>query len=260
MDAQTIGFSIDAESRMLLSELLRRCVLNDTSISFVARETGVPQPTLQEFAVGKPDGTFADLRLSSAQRLIEYYGIDSGLSCPTKKGSRRMILADELEVCECSDSPEKFRDRLIDGLMDWFPDRTIDSLVCAPMDALDYCDKIREGVGSESLFDAVILKSLMNIRKRKDCPTGLKSIGRRRVVKRELEIAGCKMEAKAFKELVGDCLADMYKSRTIDELVCHPREASALCNYVRNRSECGDLTDEFILSTLMNVRKAANRR
>jgi hypothetical protein len=243
---------------MLLSDILRRCVLNDTSISAVARETGVPQPTLQEFAVGKPDGTFADLRLSSAQRLIDHYGIDGGLKLPstTKKG-RRMILADELRACECTDSPEKFRERLTDGLAASFPGRSIDSLVCTPLDALTYCEKIRDGVGSQTLCDVVILKSLMNIRKQKDCPTGLKSAGPRRNLKRDLQDAVCRLEAKAFKELVGDCLADMYKSRTIDEMICHPREARALCNYIRSRAQCTSLTDDLILSTLMNVRKAA---
>ena len=34
--------------------------------------TSVPQPTLQEFAVGRHDGSFADIRLSSAQKLINY--------------------------------------------------------------------------------------------------------------------------------------------------------------------------------------------
>lgn len=248
---------------MLLSDLLRHCVLNDTSISSVARETGVPQPTLQEFAVGKPDGTFADIRLSSAQRLIEYYGIDADLTFParnkTKKGSRRMLLADELQACECNDSPEKFRARLIDGLMESYPGRTIDGLLCVPSDALEYCATIREGVGTESLHDAVILKTLMNIRKQKDCPTGLQSKGGRRMLKRELVNVGCELAARDFRELVGDCLADMYKSRTIDEMLCHPREARALCNYVRSRSGCASLTDELVLSTLVNVRKAGSR-
>lgn len=171
-----------------------------------------------------------------------------------------MLLADELRACECTDSPEKFRERLIDSLSETFPGRSIDSLVCTPVDALSYCEKIRDEVGAQALYDVVILKSLMNIRKRKDCPTGLKSAGPRRNLKRELQEAGCQSGAAAFKELVGDCLADMYKSRTIDELICHPREARALCNYVRTQAQCSSLTDNLILSTLMNVRKAAGGR
>jgi hypothetical protein len=252
---------LKAESIVSLSDSLRRYVLDDTSISAVARATGVPQSTLQEFAVGKADGTLADLRLSSAERLIEYYGVDADLVSPsrTRKGRQRMLLVDELTACECHDSPEKFRERLIDGLTTWYPGRSIDDLVCKPVEALGYCNQIREGVGSDYLYDVVILKSLLNIRKRKDCPTGLKLQRRRRVVKRELKNAGCQLEARAFKGLVGDCLADMYKSQTVDELVCHPREARALCNFVRRRLECEGLGDELILSTLMNNRKSPDQ-
>jgi len=251
--------SYPEELCMLLDELLRSCVLNDASISVVARESGVPQATLQEFVVGKPDGTFADLRLSSAQKLLQYYGIDQTLHVPNpnQKRSRRMILADELQACDCSDSPEKFKERLIEGLTGFHAGQTIDGLVCTPMEALEYCNKIRAGVGSESLADIVILKALMNIRKRKDCPVGLKPRRTRRVLSNELKSCDCALPDNSFKQLVTDCIADMYKSRTIDEIVCHPREARALCNYIRQRASCGTLSDQLILSTLMNVRKAA---
>ena len=170
-----------------------------------------------------------------------------------------MLLVNELQACGCNDSPEKFRERLINGLVAWFPGRTIDRLVCIPMDALEYCEKIRQDVGSQVLYDVVILKTLMNIRRRRDCPTGLNAGGSRQNVSQELVAAGCQLAADKFKELVVDCLADMYKSQTIDEMVCHPREAGALCNYVRLRSKCDNLTDGLILSTLMNVRKAGGQ-
>lgn len=243
---------------MLLEEVLRNYVLNSESISRVARESGVPQPTLQEFAVGKADGSYADLRLTSAQKLLEYFGIDESISDPGSdlKRSRKMLLADELKVSECSDSPEKFKERLIEGVIGFFPGQTIDGLVCNPLQSLEYCNKIRAGVGTESLADVVILKALMNIRKRKDCPTGLKPLRTRRILKNELAACGCLVTPEAFKQLVVDGLADMYKNRTIDELVCHPREARMLCNYIRGRAECESMPDPLILSTLMNVRKA----
>lgn len=244
--------------QMFLDQLLRDCVLADASISAVARGSGVPQATLQEFAVGKPDGTFADLRLSSAQKLMEYFGIDGSLQIPRpdQNRRRRMLLAEELAACDCPDSPEKFKERLIDGLMQSFPGRTIDGLVCEPMEALKFCDLIRQGVGSESMADVVILKSLMNIRRRKDCPVGLKPARTQRFLKNELADCGCEIPPKAFRELLVNCLADMYKSRTIDELLCHPREAGALCNYIRRKADCAQLPDRLILSTLMNGRKS----
>ena len=137
---------------MLLEEVLRNYVLNSESISRVARESGVPQPTLQEFAVGKADGSYTDLRLSSAQKLLEYFGIDESISHPgsIQKRSRSMLLAEELKASECSDSPEKFKERLIEGIMGFFPGQTIDGLVCNPLQALEYCNKIRAGVGTET--------------------------------------------------------------------------------------------------------------
>jgi hypothetical protein len=168
-----------------------------------------------------------------------------------------MLLKQELAACQCKDSPEVFRDRLIRILTSQYPGRTIDALVCSPREALTYCNDVREEVGSECLFDGVILKALMNIRKRKDCPTGLRKPRSRRNLQRELQEAGCRMDASAFKELTIDCLADMYKSLTIDEIVCHPREAMALCNYARMRARCEHLPDDLILSTLMNIRKAS---
>jgi hypothetical protein len=208
--------------------------------------------------MGKADGTFADLRLSSAERLIKYYGLDAVLTVQScrKKGIQKMLLAEELKVCACEDSPEKFRDRLIDEMTSSYPGKSIDDLVCNPLSSLGYCDRIRQGIGSECLYDVFILKSLLNIRKRKDCPTGLKRHRTRRVLSRELLNAGCRLLAGRFRELVNDCLADMYKSQTVDGLLCHPREAAALCNYVRNRSACNALSDELILSTLMNNRKS----
>ena len=209
---------------MSLAEVLRECVLADASISEASRGAGVPQPTLQEFAVGRPDGSFADIRLSSAQKLINYYGINKLGNVPqvVPKRSRRMLLSAELEASECQDSPEKFKERLIDGIVVQFPGQTIDGLLCSPLDALAYCDRIREGVGSECLADSV------------QCP----------------------LTAVQFREMVVDTLAGMYRDRTIDELVCQPREARMLCNAVRQQSRCDSIKDQLVLSTLMNVRKA----
>lgn len=244
---------------MSLAEVLRDCVLADASISEASRGAGVPQPTLQEFAVGRSDGSFADIRLSSAQKLINYYGISELGNIPTviPKRSRRVLLAAELKASECQDSPEKFRERLVDGLVEQYPDQTIDGLLCTPLDSLAYCDRIREGVGSRCLADFLILKALMNIRKSKSCPVGLKRNRNRTVLKSELLSVGYKIEAARFRELVVDCLFGMYRDRTIDELVCQPREARMFCNFVRQQTRCNDLRDQLILSTLMNVRKAS---
>jgi hypothetical protein len=240
-----------------LSELLRRHVIADRSVSHVARATGVPQATLQEFVSGRSDGTYPDLRVSSAEKLIEFFGIDELLRAASipKPGKKRMKLIDELQACECTDSREKFRERLVDALQEQFTGTTIDDLVCAPDDAIRYCDFLRSETGCPNLLDAVILKTLMNIRKSKECPRDLKKRRTPQRLQTALKDAACDLRPDQFRDLANDCLADMYKNRTIDELVCHPRESRALCNYVRAKAGCSILTSELILRTIMNSRK-----
>lgn len=58
-----------------LADQLRDLVRAEKSIYHAARATGISQPTLQEFANGKADGTFRDMKLSVAQKLIDHYGL-----------------------------------------------------------------------------------------------------------------------------------------------------------------------------------------
>lgn len=241
---------------MNLAELLRQCVREDTSISAVAREAGVPQATLHEFVYGRADGTFADIRLSSAVRLIDRYGLDKGFSIPVKRTrTSRMLLKAELLASGCGDSPAAFRERLLECLQSRFPGRTIDGLVCSPDDASEYCDAIRQETRCTGLCDGAILKALMNLRRSNKCPTGLKRRRTRTDLKKALATYGCGISADAFRALCCDCHADMYKSQTTDEITCHPTQAKDLCHYVRRESKCSALPDSLILSTRMNARK-----
>lgn len=167
-----------------------------------------------------------------------------------------MRLSTELIAYGISETPDAFRARLIDKLLNAFPGRSIDSVVCRPPDAIQYCNMIREDLTSNPP-DVVILKTLMNIRRKKSCPTGLKSLKAKKQLKSKLNEVGCNISDGDFRELVNDCLADMYHNQTIDEVLCHPPEAAALCVYVRNRGECDVLTEEIILGTLLNNRKAS---
>jgi DNA-binding MurR/RpiR family transcriptional regulator len=58
-----------------LADQLRDLVRAEKSIYHAARATGVSQPTLQEFANGKADGTYRDMKLSVAQKLMDHYGL-----------------------------------------------------------------------------------------------------------------------------------------------------------------------------------------
>ncbi len=169
-----------------------------------------------------------------------------------------MKLKTELAACECSMPEEDFKYLLVSTLEKSYPYRTIDDLVCGPLTAIKYCNEVRDALNSPLLHDGIILKALMNIRKRKDCPTGLKG-GRsgKKQLKTQLQEVGFENGASAFNELVCDCFASMYKSRTIDDITCYPIQSRAYCTYVRNKSGVESLTDDLILRSLMNTRKAA---
>lgn len=166
-----------------------------------------------------------------------------------------MLLATELKAYRVAESPDNFKKVLITTLFSEFPGRSIDSVLCRPSDALDYCKMVRKAIASDPP-DIVILKTLVNIRRGKSCPTGLKSNSERKFLRTRLREIGCTIEEHAFRELVNDCLASMYHNQTIDEVLCHPCEARALCQYVRNRRGCDVLTEELILGTLLNNRKS----
>ncbi|MCO8124510.1 hypothetical protein NHH03_22415 [Stieleria sp. TO1_6] len=167
-----------------------------------------------------------------------------------------MRLKAELAACKSSDTPEQFKKRLLGLFAEHMPGKTLDDLVCEPSQAREYCEIVRKDTDLEWMPDVVPLKTLLNIRKKKDCPKGLKRERTNRRLDKRLKDAGCKMKPDAFRDLLVNAHVDMYKNQTVDNLVCHPREARQLCQFVRNKAKCPDLSDEMILSTLMNVRKA----
>lgn len=245
---------------MDLSELLRDLVLHGESVSAVAKATQIPQATLQEFAVGRADGRKADLRLSNAQRLIDHFGIRIVASTVKREstGGRRMRmkLKDELLNLGLQDSPEKFRERLIDELMERFKGETIDSLVCQPPQAERFCERIREEYGCAKLSDYVVLKTLMNIRRRKDCPRGLCPSPSRRRLDTKLAAEGVNVKGDEFNDVVANCFAELFRNMTVDDVLCDPKCSIQLCKAVRSKLACDYLSDSLILSTLLNSRKS----
>lgn len=241
------------ESR--LSDLLRELVAKSGSISVVARGSGVPASTLQEFVYGKRNGTTADLRLTNAERLIDFFGIrfTGGKPAPRKK-EQSMSLKAELKAHGLSDSTEKFKERLRDALESQFPNYTIDDLLCEPAKASAYCEHLRLGIDCEEIGSHVFLKALVNMRKAGNGPTTPDRDVTRRPLSKKLEEAGSTLEPRTVSEKIVDEFASMYKSRTVDDVLCYPAQASDFCQVVRRK--LGDkLPDKLILQTLMNERK-----
>jgi hypothetical protein len=72
----------------------------------------------------------------------------------------------------------------------------------------------------------------------------------------ELKACGCKMDLQAFKELVQDTFAEMYKGTITDEdLTSEPFEAIEFCGAIRYRTRCRSMPHGLILRVLTNNRK-----
>ena len=167
-----------------------------------------------------------------------------------------MRLDGELKYYGCTIAVDTFKERLVDLLIRDFPETTIDGLVCEPANSSEYCHIVRDDIECELLPDKVILKALMNIRRAKQCPVGLRRrVTRNRLVD-ELQRLGTKIEPLAFRDAVLDSHASMYKDITIDEILCSPKEAASLCVFVRRKCRDSKLPDELILRTLQNSRKS----
>ena len=75
----------------------------------------------------------------------------------------------------------------------------------------------------------------------------------------ELPDGGCKMGPQAFREMVQDTFAEMFKGQITDEdLKNDPDEAIKFCLAVRKRARARNLPYRVILGTLTNNRKRGN--
>ncbi len=67
--------------------------------------------------------------------------------------------------------------------------------------------------------------------------------------------SGCGLPISEFLSLLMDAHHQVCPAWTIDELVCHPRDAIRFCDHVRSQQGCEDLLDDVILKIHMNNRK-----
>ena len=57
-----------------------------------------------------------------------------------------------------------------------------------------------------------------------------------------------------FRDILADALHNLYPNWNDEKLTRNPEHAKIYCNHVRHKVEL-DLSDEFILGTLANIRK-----
>jgi len=166
-----------------------------------------------------------------------------------------MKLSEKLKACGFEGSTEEFKGLLLETLRTNFPAATIDSVLSTPALATKYCETIRETYPEANLHDAIVLATLMNIRRRKECPKKLIGGPSKIRLSKLLSDGGCVMTVTAFRQLVAECLTNMCDGQSIHAVLCHPREALALCEYVKARSQAASLPHSLILKVLLSIRR-----
>jgi hypothetical protein len=166
-----------------------------------------------------------------------------------------MKLSENLKACGFDGSTESFKGLLLKTLQSDFPTATIDSVLNSPAIATRYCETIREQHIDANLHDAIILKTLMTIRRRRECPKKLIGGPSKVRLSKLLADGGCSMPVGGFRELVTACLKDMCDGQSIQAVLCHPREALALCEYIKAKSQFPSLPNSLILKVLWSIRE-----
>ena len=166
-----------------------------------------------------------------------------------------MKLSENLKACGFDGSTEAFKSLLLETLRANFPATTIDSVLSTPAVATRFCEIIRESNPDANLHDSIVLGTLLTIRRRKECSKKL--IGEPSKVKlsKHLSNGGCTMKVSEFRQLVAECLTNMFDGQSIHTILCHPRESLALCEYVKTKSQSSTLPHSLILKVLLSIRK-----
>ncbi len=166
-----------------------------------------------------------------------------------------MKLSENLKACGFDGTPQGFKAMLLESLRTDFPTSTIDAVLRTPAVATRFCEFVREQFPSVNFHDAIILGTLMNIRRRKDCPQKLIGGPSKVKLSKLLADGGCSMGVAEFRKLVAACLETMCKGQSIYYVLCHPREALALCEYIKAKVKSTALPHSLILQVLLTFRK-----
>lgn len=166
-----------------------------------------------------------------------------------------MKLSENLKACGFEGTPESFKAMLLESLSTDFPTSSIDAVLRTPAIATRFCEVVREHFPTANLHDAIILGTLMNIRRRKECSQKLIGTPSKMKLSRLLADGGCSLGVADFRNLVAACLETMCKGQSIQDVLCHPREALALCEYIRAKCKAASLPHSLILQVLLTFRK-----
>ncbi|MFO0886232.1 MAG: hypothetical protein U0894_18985 [Pirellulales bacterium] len=136
--------------------------------------------------------------------------------------------------------------------------RTIDDVLCDPVSAKAFCEAVRESLGSSDFFDGLILAALLNVRKNPSLKTQ-SDAKKKRPATLQAKLKQCGLSVADQKDLgakITGSLREIFKGYTIDNILCYPDEALALCRDIKADDPYKGVSDELILRKLLSIRKA----
>lgn len=169
-----------------------------------------------------------------------------------------MRLSDELKAIGSTLEPMAFEGAIIESFQARHPGLTVDAFLCAPWLHAAYLDGVRRKLGVPESCEEMILRRLMNARKRGLVATGERPV--RVALAAELIELGSLASAADFRSACVDVFTDVYLAFTVDRLLMQWRDALHYCDLVcwecelpRNRDAYG-----LVLRTLLNTRRQGN--
>jgi hypothetical protein len=70
-----------------------------------------------------------------------------------------------------------------------------------------------------------------------------------------LQTSGCELPVDEFQARLMDAFHRRYPAWTVDDLLCHPRDAIRFCDRIREATQCHDLPNGVIVKILVDMRK-----
>jgi hypothetical protein len=74
-----------------------------------------------------------------------------------------------------------------------------------------------------------------------------------------LQTSGCELPVDEVQARLMDAFRRGYRAWTVDDLLCHPRDAIRFCDRIREATECHDLPNGLILKILVGMREHGER-
>lgn len=167
-----------------------------------------------------------------------------------------MRLETELKAIGYQMDAETFQTEISDAWGILNRDCSIDNFMCRPWDHREFCTMIRHRLGLNETCDDLILRTLLNTRKRGFSRQSQERQSRQQL-KTEIRAIGLDIDPTKFKTAIHSVFEDVYKLFSVDQLLMRWRDSLHFCVLIRYALGMPDslAANELILRTLLNSRR-----